>query len=293
VALLAAQAADATEDFRREARVLTESLHGIAPDAARLLALREEGGPGDGGAFLLHLERDIAEVASVTAQLRDADAQTDRLGQATSDIAASLALRLKAVRRVQSDVEQMAWNTGLRCRRMGEDGLALAAIATEIRAFSTHLEVVAGRVGQNFEGLETAAGAIRAGHGEDERGDAGRSLADALASIRAGGERARASLAGLDGDTSAMIAVLRKSSERVDCEAELGGLLAGASARLAECGREADEVAGPLEELLGLIAGRYTMAREREVHRRFAGGGEMVVVPDAGEDEDLFEDALF
>jgi hypothetical protein len=306
VALLAAQAADAIDDFQREARVLTLSLRGIGPDAGRLLALKDTGGAGqdsDGQSFLQVLEQGIAEVASVTGQLREADAHTDRLSDATSETAQSLARRLKAVRKVQSDVEQMAWNTGLRCRRMGDDGLALAVIATEIRQFSNNLEAVSERISRTFEELATAAGSIRERREQGGKIDAGRALAESLSSIQAGGERMRENLASLDGDASTVVAILRDSTDKVDCEAEIGGALAEAAILLAALvgpeGELAETMIEPLDDMLGRIARSYTMAREREVHKRFTLGGDADGAADdapaaTGEsDDDLFDDALF
>lgn len=303
LALLAAQAADAIDDFQREARLLTQSLRGIGPDAGRLLALKEDGGAAqdaDGQSFLQLLEQDIAEVENVTGRLREADGQTDRLSRATSETAESLARRLKAVRKVQSDVEQMAWNTGLRCRRMGEDGLALAVISTEIRQFSNNLEAVSDRISRTFEQLAVAAASIRERRESGGGIDAGHTLAESLASIRAGGERMHESLASLDGDAAKVVAILRDSTDKVDCEAGIGAALAEAAASLAALVRpegELPEVAiAPLSDMLGRIARTYTMAREREVHKRFVLGGDIDAAVDeapAASDDDLFDDALF
>lgn len=299
--LLAAQVEDATADFLREARSLTRNLRGIAPDAGRLLALKTDGVPGaDGQSFLRRLEQDIANIQSVTSQLRHAEEQTDRLGGATSAIAESLAERLNVVRHVQSDVEQMAWNTGLRCRRMGEDGLALAAIATEIRQFSTNLGIVSGQISQTFERLGTAAGAIRGREEQGDKIDAGRTLAESLSSIRAGSERMQHSLDGLDGEASSMVAMLRETAEKVNCEAEIGRTLGWAATQLsvlAETDVDLPEEATELvDRLFGDIAQTYTMARERDVHRSLLGGAAENDVADAQgavSEEDLLEDALF
>lgn len=301
VALLTAQIEDATADFLREAHSLNRNLRAIAPDADRLLALKSDTAPEtDGKSFLRRLEQDIANIQTVTSQLRHAEEQTDRLGSATSAIAESLAERLNVVRHVQSDVEQMAWNTGLRCRRMGEDGLALAAIATEIRQFSTNLGIVSGQISQTFERLSTAAGAIRGREEQGDEIDAGRTLAESLSSIRAGSERMQHSLDSLDGEASAMVAMLRETADNVNCEAEVGRTLGMAAAQLATLAEQdadlPEEAATLLDALFDAIAGTYTMAREREVHRLVTGGIEengASVAEDITSDEDLFEDALF
>lgn len=302
-ALFAAQVGDTLEHFRREAHTLTRSLRGIAPDASRLLALKQ----GDGGLdrdnrdFLRRLEQDIVEIETVTQQLRRADEETDRLGSATHDIAKELAERLKSVRKVQSDVEQMAWNTGLRCRRMGDDGLALAAIAAEVRQFATNLETVTKQISETFAELTAAAVSIRQRQEAGGTIDAGRALAESLASVRAGGERMRQNLTSLDVDAARAISMLRESTGQVDCEAEIGAALAATATQLAAIAADAKNLSAAGEEALADIFGRvargYTMAREREVHVRVVPGGKetasLATAAPAQCDDDLFDDALF
>ncbi len=89
---------------------------------------------------------------------------------------------------------------------------------------------------------------------------------------------------------------------------EIGDALAEAADRLAgfvQFGEGLPDAAVvPLGGLLDTIFGSYTMAREREVHRRFAlpaeGTGDAATDEDAAEvpaagpsDDDLFDDALF
>lgn len=306
LALLAAQAGDAISAFQRDAGILTRSLRSISPEANRLVALKEKSGAvhdSEGQSFLGVLEQGIAEVASVTAQLHRADEHTDRLGSATSQTAESLAQRLKMVRKVQSDVEQMAWNTGLRCRRMGEDGLALAVIATEIRQFSSNLKAVSDRIGHTFEQLVAAAASIRAHREKAGRIDAACTLAESLESVRAGGERVRNSLASLDGDAAQVAAILHDSTDKVDCQAEIGPALAATVADLAALAQPKGDLSGTaatvLRAVFTRIAQTYTMAREREIHKQFAVDNDIDVPAENGGtagdvgDDDLFEDALF
>ncbi|MDF0544441.1 hypothetical protein PX699_18985 [Sphingobium sp. H39-3-25] len=314
LALLAAQAADTAEDFLKEARRLTDSLHGIVPDASRLISLKDSNGTkGDEGQnFLLMLEQDIAEIESVTGRLRDAEAYSARLGSATSEAADSLAERLKAVRKLQRDVEQMSWNTALRCRSLGSEGLGLAVVASEIRGFSNTLASVWSMVSETFESIDAAAAAIRAQQDAGSGPDAGITLAQSLEDIRAGSVRMAESLTGVDQEASQVADILRDTTGNVDCEADVGGPLMDVVDMLATLAGSAntpvaadtlnETAAAHLETLLGQFARRYTMAREREVHRRFAisadGAGPeaeiMAEEPTQGmDDDDLFDDALF
>ncbi|WP_313539377.1 hypothetical protein [Sphingomonas sp.] len=155
LALLAAQAGDTISDFQRESLRLADNLSGIAPDTAALLQIKAEGAqvqPGqDKAAFLAGIEQSVAEVHSVTIKLRDADARAQRLGASTSASAERLAARLRIVHRVNDDVHLMAWNTDLRCHRLGDEGKALAMVASEIRGFATTLANVSGRSARRWK----------------------------------------------------------------------------------------------------------------------------------------------
>ncbi|MET0308451.1 MAG: hypothetical protein ABW023_07070 [Sphingomonas sp.] len=303
--LLAAQAADAVEDFRSQARVLAQSLRAIGPQTNALLALKDEGGAqgegeseGEGDNVLHVLERSIAEVRSVTGRLQEADELSDQLGTATSATAESLGRRIAAVQRVKNDVQQMAWNTDLRCRRMGADGQGLAMIATEIRNFSNHLEMLTNGIAGTFQQLVDAAAEMRAQAEDAGKVDAGRALTASLDCVRDGGRRMREGMSGLDRDASAVGDILRQTTENVDCDAEIGDALGAAVVHLATAAGEQaplpDEPPPMLGDILGIIHASYTMASEREIHKRFAIAGDDVEA-EAGSamDDDDDDDGLF
>jgi hypothetical protein len=302
IALLAAQAVDTAQDFQRETSVLMQNLLAIAPRAAALVAFRQGDDGGDDGGegqrettFLAGLERSVAEAESVTGRLRDADAQSQRLGEATSAMAAQLAARLRNVHRVKDDVQHMAWNTDLRSYRMGEAGRGLAVVASEIRGFAISLEEVSGRIGELFERLANAAGAIGRPDGE---GEVTQSLAESLDQIRAGSVRMHEGLAGLEDDATAISDMLRSTTDDVDCHA-VGGMLADHATRLGSYSATDDDcpeaAERPLADLLDAIRRLYTMAREREVHSQFSRDPEQAaadlaasVIEDDDDDDGLF-----
>ncbi|WP_213980871.1 hypothetical protein [Sphingomonas sp. dw_22] len=306
LALLAAQAADAVEEFRSQARILAQSLRAIGPQATALLALKDDGkdgggaqGDGDDDHVLHVLERSIEEVRSVTGRLQQADELSDRLGTATSATAESLGRRIAAVQRVKNDVQQMAWNTDLRCRRMGADGQGLAMIATEIRNFSNHLEMLTNGISGTFEQLVDAAAEMRAQAESAGKVDAGKALTASLDCVRDGGDRMREGLSGLDRDAATVGDILRQTTENVDCDAEIGDALGEAVTQLAAAAGDPamlpEAPPAALGEILAAIHASYTMASEREVHKRFAlagGVAEMEEAPAQGDDDDD-DDGLF
>ncbi|HEX7852899.1 MAG TPA: hypothetical protein VF503_04310 [Sphingobium sp.] len=273
VALLAAQANDAMQAFQSQSRRLTDSLDTLGPDALRLLALREgEGREDAGAAFLRGLERGIEEVDVVTTHLHRSSVQSHKLGSETTAMADRLSRRLRAVRKVQRDVAQMAWNTGLRCRNMGQDGQGLAVMSTEIRNFAHSLAEVWAHVSDTFDRLVAGAALIgSANEPNDSRG----ALTEALGRIRSGGERVEAGLASLDQHAPQVAALLRETGDALNCDTTFGAELANAVGELNRLGKPVvgsvdGAIADELAAVLHRIDALYTMARERDVHGRFA-----------------------
>ena len=301
-ALVAAQAADSVADFLRESGTLSGSLRGIAPDAVRLAEMRQGGGSGgEIQQVLQRLEQDTSEIANVTRQLCAAEADSAKLGHATSRAADSLLGKLKAVNRIQRDVEQMAWNTALQCRGLGADGRGLAVISQEIQSFSRRLAGIWEMVSQSFDRIDSAARTMG-----DAAPDTDDMLLQALEAIRNGSASMEASLSGIDQDALQVGAMLRDTTDDIGCEAEIGPALTRAVEGLTDLAntveiRSDDEVAEParqsLATLMEQIAARYTMAREREVHRAFLPAGANDDVPEPADasagDDDLFDDGLF
>jgi len=297
IALLAAQAADTLETFRQEARLLAASLGEIGPGAAALLNLKEgEAEDGEEAGFFHKLAASVADVDAVTQRLREADARSHELSVTTSATAESLGQRLRVVHKVTSDVHQMAWNTDLRSFRMGQAGSGLAVIASETRKFSDQLATVSTAIGSNFARLTTAAAAIRETDGA-EGADAGETLTASFACISGAGKRMREGLAGLGGEAVRIVEMVRETTASVDCESEVGAALEDAVADLTALGRPVSapegEAATELAVLLDRIAATYTMAREREVHRRLVLPGAGSLAPaeparDEPEDDGLF-----
>ncbi|WP_084583778.1 hypothetical protein [Sphingomonas azotifigens] len=298
LALLAAQAADTIDAFHAESRRLAESLRGIAPSAAQLLAIQAEGNresSGDNSVFLGALEKSVSDVAKVTARLREADLRAQTLGGSTSDSAERLAKRLRVVHRVNHDVHLMAWNTDLRCHRLGDEGKALAMVASEIRGFATMLATISGEIRRSVESLVAAVTALRDPQGE-QGGDAAQALSESLACIRDGAQRMREGLAGLTDDAAAVTRILETTTSNVDCEAAFGDSLRDVVTQLsvlaAPCHAPDAAVAAALEGLLDGMARSYTMAREREIHHRFALPGTAAAAQASVEDDDD-DDGLF
>lgn len=302
LALLAAQAADTTDEFRQQAGLLAQTLRDVGPNASALIALTGDRTPtGDEGTRagpLEMLEKSIDEVRTLAERLHDADTISDRIGGATLTTAKALATRLTIIQRVTLDVQQMAWNTDLRSRRLGDAGRGLGAVATEIRNFSRELESFSDDIAAVAKAISISAAAMQGAESGAEQSNVSDVLDVSLLCVREGAQAVREGLSGLDRDAAELSDFLRKTMDDVDCEAEFGAALLIASAELSSLAtiiETLSEAPSELAERLARIAATYTMAREREVHRLFApdlGATESGSGPVADESDDE-DDGLF
>jgi hypothetical protein len=307
ITLMAAQATDTVEQFLRETGILYSSLRGIVPDAARLADMQHGGGSGDIQQVLNQLEKNVGEIAKVTRQLCSAEANSGKLGQATSHAADSLRGRLKAVNRIQRDVEQMAWNTALQCRDLGADGRGIAVISEEIQSFSRHLADIWELVAHNFGQVVSSASTVGQAQSEDAEPDTTDMLVESLETIKSGNDRMTESLQAVDQDALQVGGMLRALTDDLTCETHLGpamihaaealkGLAAVRDMAPATTNPATDQERQAITALFDRIAALYTMASERDVHRAFVSGCadvKQVEAAPASSDDGLFDDDLF
>jgi hypothetical protein len=278
LALLAAQAADTTDDFQRQAGMLAQTLRDVGPHATALIALTGDRRPARPGASggestigpLEVLEQSIDEVRTLAGRLHETDALSYRIGDTTRSTAEALGQRLVVIQRVTVDVQQMAWNTDLHGARLGNAGRGLGAVASEIRNFSLELERASADIGTVGETISSAAAAM---HGADAGGapiDVGHALDVSLSCVREAARSVRDGLSDLDRDAVALSDFLRRTMGDADGVAEFGAPLAAASDQLSSLTAgigTLDDAPAELVEILARIAATYTMAREREVHK--------------------------
>ncbi|GAA4033788.1 chemotaxis protein [Sphingomonas rosea] len=298
LAMLEAQGEETLADFRRECGRMLEGQQALAGEIAALLALQEGDGKTRSSSDLLHaLERGVAAIGVFTERLQEADGCSQALGAQTAQTVVRLSERLSLVHQVTADVDNMAWNTDVRCFRMGQEGVGLAQIAREIRAFVGTLEAICTRVDAGVATLTEAAAGLAGGAASEAEGEV--TLAQSLAIISEGARRSDEGIARLDRQAASAAAAVGGAVETVGrldsfsaaLETALGGLRS-VQGRFAGVTAEANAEA---QAVLDQIAPIYTMASERQLHRRFAapdevGEAESAPPPPDAQDED---DGLF
>lgn len=275
-ALLAAQLQDCADALGRDVERLAQSLAGVAQDAGRLLRVRAAAGEGEGtgedDGVLRRLQRSVDEAVALVGEVEAAESAAEAVGQSAETAAEGLTQRIGAIRSIRTAIHFMALNANLKCSRLGEAGKPLSVIAVELRVQAGELDVAAGETetvlaefGQSRAARPEAAAPSGAGSA-----DIAALLKGAAEPIQAAAEQAGADLGALTGDGSRAIAALRGATERLGFRQEVSEVLHAAAEALASEAGEPPAGDGAYAALGDEIFALYTMARERELHARFA-----------------------
>lgn len=303
LAMLVAQLFDTASDFRRETEIVIGSLRALGPQAGRLLALKDHGGNGDDGQiFLRRLETGIADAAAMLAQLHCADRQADETLKIIVATVADLSTRVVAIRDLRLDVQQMAINIGLRCRRVESIGRAVTVISNEIRGYSEKLDATIGGITKSADELNMIS--LRMRDRSDAAGaGAGDELTRSLDAIREGARLTEQAMNSATAEANGILGMLRQTTDELEAGLDLGGIIEGIATTLAaEVGRGeplSPDVDHPARLVLDEIARTYTMASERRIHDQFRIGEPITLAAAStmgggdGDDDALFDDALF
>lgn len=304
--LLLAHVVAAGDQFRRETRLLVTSLRAMVPEADRLIALSKGSSDGDGDVFLRNLEAGIAEADSMITQLRKTDHQAAETLRIIVDTVDDLAGRAAAMRILRIEVQQMAINIGLRCRRVESISRPVAVIAEEIRAHSDALHETIAAITAEAEDLNAISLRMRE-QAKDHDAQGGGGLNQSLSAIADGAQLTEDAMAVSQTMASGLLGALRSTTDELEQSLDLGEALeqieALLKAEIGPAGMLADRPDHPVRTIMEDMARSYTMASERVIHDQFLlpGMAPLLIAnvdapdsPSALDDDDaLFDDALF
>ena len=299
--LFATQMNETAEEFGAQAALLVESLEGIVPDARQLLSLRSDSAAAEGRTFLRQLEQSIAGIESVTKKLGNTDRQTSAISAMIAQTVDELTHRVDEIRKVRLDVREMAINIDLRCRRIDEVGKPVSVIAKEIWAQSGSLDGTTDAISKEVVILGDVVNTIR-GSADDLNVDVNDALANALACVRAGAMQTEHAIDAAGEDVARVVDLLERTCMELIAKLSLSETIKTIGHALQVMAPEVREsepseaASAMLSALLPQIGKLYTMAKEREVHRRFLlphmVDAEASTQSDT-DDDDLFDDGLF
>lgn len=291
-ALAAAQTQALAADFERDAERLVAALNDLGGQTQGLLDVIGTHEASDGGHVLTDLDRDVSEISGLTAQLLDADRRAQAMVDITTAAVTALSDRFTGLRLIRRDVQDIAINTRLLCRRFDVMGRAVAVIAVEVGVCANDLDIATRQIGTAMDALSQAGEAIAVAQ-RHQGMDAASRLALALDAVHAGCGRSERGVREGGDDARALIAKLDTAAHVLTRELAMGSAIRAAGERLALLGNvspddRSDTADAALRDLLLRSAALYTMAQERDVHANFLLPGMAIAVAEETDDDGLF-----
>lgn len=271
--LLATQLADTAKAFERGSRSMLNDMSEMAADAQGLVRVQHVEDASSGGAQgnLRSLEQSVADAVALVTEMEQAVSSADEIQQAAVATIEQLMGRVDALKNVKEDVQFMAVNTTVSCARMGDNGKPLQVIAVELRVYAKKLEVIADATLQALRSLGQQV--MDLGRGSSQS-NARSKLESAATCLRAAADLAESGRAKIGEQAETVVKSLSKAESELNFETELGEVLKHVAGSLRETAGErqieVDDIADVLQPILDEIARSYTMARERDVHAKFA-----------------------
>ncbi|KQN91701.1 hypothetical protein ASE90_02630 [Sphingomonas sp. Leaf67] len=292
--LLAALLEASSVDFDRDASLLVASLKALQPDTHGLLTLIEDDGGSNGRPFLMQIDQAVGEIAILTGQLQEADQRSASMLGLITETVDELTGRLEHLQRVQFNVQDIATNTRLLCRRHGDLGKAVSVVAGEVDIYAHSLGNAMRGIGQPIHELAEVNAALATKRDNSIGGDMGAKLAQALTVIREGCQRTDMAVREGGDDARQLIELLTITGDEIGAELALGATMRQAAIVLSASTLSpdlSDDTLATLGTLLPQIATLYTMAQERDIHAANVPPGFAVASAVIEEDED--DDGLF
>ena len=275
-ALSLAQLTDTAEELDDQLGEIAGSLSQLAGDAHEIAGLGQQTYSSDGaeaGSFLRELEEDVRHARGLLEDLGNAQTEGDDVMAGVLETTKALVRNISAIQSLESDIRLMGLNTTLRSSRLGNEGRALTVIAQELRTCSNLTATEAEAVLADLDAMVEAAGASAGADPEKrlaEITELTNILVTSVGRLSTTANALSAALVTLDRDSETVAASLQQTSTEIRAKAEIGAILKQASASLAGVQGDTaiDEEMGDPGGILAAIFGKYTMAREREVHAR-------------------------
>lgn len=272
--MLADQMSDIADEFSREVSRLSENLSGLAADSSEILDLREAAlSTGEAQGQLNNLADSISQALTLLKNLQSATDMSDTVFRSTRSAVKNLNRRIVAIRSVREDIHMMSINTHLRCNRLGEVGMPLSVIALELTSHARQLEASAKTATERLWELEQLDR-----NGETARMPAvqfdGTALGESVQRLKHANSVVEGDLMDLSANSKTLTAYLADAKLWAIRGRELADMLNGRASGLRELVdfsiTATEDIVGAFQQVMDEVAEIYTMARERDLHARYA-----------------------
>jgi ABC-type transporter Mla subunit MlaD len=275
--LQAALLRDAQREFGGDIGQIVRALTAILHDAGSVVGHgRTLFGGADGGSssFLTRIKQTLAHASTLIATCESAGRAVDEALAIVEDTLAKFRQAIAGLAEATVDITLIGMNAGLKASHLGSRGSAFVVIANELKATADQVSAGAGRLRPVLDGIERSARELKQLRVQGDPTQLTKlepQILQALREVEAGNERLGKLMSRLVDEGAEFEGLMNSAQGLMTTLGESSATLPAVAARLetASAGAQRPQPEVRDQAVLDDLFARYTMERERDVHREF------------------------
>ena len=273
--LQAAQLRDAQREFGGDIGQIIRALSAILNDASGVVGHgRSLFGceNGSSASFLTRIKQTLAQASTLIGTCESAGRSVDEALAVVEDTLAKFRQAIAGLAEATVDITLIGMNAGLKASHLGSRGSAFVVIANELKATADQVSAGAGRLRPVLDGIERSANELkelRVQGDPTQLADLEPQILQALREVEAGNERLGTLMSRLVDEGAEFEGLMNSAQGLMNSLGESSATLPTVAARLETASAGSHRPQPQDEALLDDLFARYTMERERDVHREF------------------------
>jgi hypothetical protein len=275
VQLQAAQLKDAQCEFDRDIDDIVRTLTTILGEAAAIILGRDwsldSGQEDDSSSFLARVKQTLAQALQLIATCESAGKSVDDALTIVEDTLGNFRRTISGLSEAVVDITLIGMNASLKASHLGSKGNAFVVIANELKLTADHVAGGGARLKPILDGVEQAANKLRELRAHDDPTQLATlepSILKALQEVEVGNERLGRLMVRLTDDGAEFEALMNSASQLMMALGEGVATLPAVAARLHAVSATGEMIpTSNGQTMLDELYARYTMERERDVHR--------------------------
>jgi hypothetical protein len=273
--LQAEQLKDARQSFDQDIARTVRSMNALLADAGQLVAQSRTIYASDGddqSSFLSQIKRQLSQASDLVVTCEQSGKSVDHALGIVAETLSRFRAAISGLADAVDDIILIGMNAGLRAGRVGAKGSAFVVIANELKAAADQLSACATRLKPLLDTIERSAIELRERRAQGDA--AGMSALEplvlaALRDVEDGNARLGAVMDRLSREGAEFEILVGHACDRVNKLVEASAGLPALAKRIVSANPAPSHLALSPAELaeLDVLFARYTMERERDIHR--------------------------
>jgi len=275
--LQAALLRDAQREFGGDIGQIVRALTAILHDAGSVVGHGRTlfgGAEGGSSSFLTRIKQTLAHASTLIATCESAGRSVDEALAIVEDTLTKFRQAIAGLAEATVDITLIGMNAGLKASHLGSRGSAFVVIANELKATADQVSAGAGRLRPVLDGIERSAKELKELRVQGDSTQLAKlepQILQALREVEAGNERLGKLMSRLVDEGAEFEGLMNSAQGLMSSLGESSATLPAVAMRLetASAGAQRPQPAAQDQAMLDDLFARYTMERERDVHREF------------------------